>query len=253
MLNEVRLKKALDQYKQVFVSQHWADEKYKWEAVKWFQENWDVNAPDFADMLNRALDRTYNLLTSVNNFPKGMIVEFAKTAPEEVRAMFIDLFDEGKDVFERINAFKLQSSIIVTKNKTTYAEYSDKEKTTSDKVFLLSYEEVNEIFPYSSREKRDQEWKANYTAYGKIQGDKAMEELTGNKMTSGSGATWMWWLRTSEEEYVRTASSSIYSGTNLTMEDHTLVGVRPVISVSIEKAGELLKKNSSRIDYLPKY
>ena len=39
-----------------------------------------------------------------------MITGFAKHAPEEVRAMYRDLFDEGKDVYERIAAFKKQSS-----------------------------------------------------------------------------------------------------------------------------------------------
>lgn len=44
-----------------------------------------------------------------------MIVNLAKFAPEEVRAMFIDLFNENKDVFERINTFKLQSSMLSEK------------------------------------------------------------------------------------------------------------------------------------------
>ena len=35
-----------DFYKQNFVSKLWGEEKYKWEAVKWFQDNWEVNAPD---------------------------------------------------------------------------------------------------------------------------------------------------------------------------------------------------------------
>ena len=91
MFDHFRLKDVLVQYKQNFVSKQWGEEKYKWEAVKWFQDHWDVNAPDFAEMLNSALDRTYNLLASANNFPKRMIISFAKTAPEEVRAMFICL------------------------------------------------------------------------------------------------------------------------------------------------------------------
>lgn len=62
MIEQFRLKDALAKYKQNFVSQIWDEEKYKWVAVKWFQDNWDVSAPDFAEMLNRALDKTYNLL-----------------------------------------------------------------------------------------------------------------------------------------------------------------------------------------------
>ena len=115
MFDAMRLKEVLVQYKQNFVSNQWGNEKYKWEAVKWFQDNWDVNAPDFAEMLNRSLDKTFNLLASNNNFPKGMIVGFAKSAPEEVRAMFIALFDESKDVFERMDTFKMQSSILLEK------------------------------------------------------------------------------------------------------------------------------------------
>lgn len=102
MFDKFRLKDALIRYKQSFVSTQWSNEKYKWEAVKWFQDHWDVNAKDFPEMLERSLEKTYNLLASNNNFPKGMITGFAKAAPEEVRAMFLDLFDENQDVFESL-------------------------------------------------------------------------------------------------------------------------------------------------------
>lgn len=115
MFDIFRLKEVLVQYKKDFLPKHWNDEKYKWEAVKCFQDNWDVKAEDFADMLRRSLSKTYNLLASMNNFPARMITGFAKTAPEEVRAMYIDLFDETKEVYERINAFKMQSSILLEK------------------------------------------------------------------------------------------------------------------------------------------
>ncbi|MEA4821923.1 MAG: hypothetical protein VB122_06855, partial [Erysipelotrichales bacterium] len=98
MFEKSRLQDALVKYKQNFVSTQWGNEKYKWEAVKFFQDNWDVNATDFAAMLALSLSKTYNLLASMNNFPAKMIEGFAKTAPEEVRAMFIALFDEDRDV-----------------------------------------------------------------------------------------------------------------------------------------------------------
>ena len=81
MFDLFRLKDVLVEYKQNFVSRQWGNEKYKWEAVKWFQDNWDVNASDFSEMLNRALDKTFNLLASNNNFPKSMIVGFAMCSP----------------------------------------------------------------------------------------------------------------------------------------------------------------------------
>ena len=153
MFDQFRLKDVLVAYKQNFVAKQWGDEKYKWESVKWFQDNWDVNAPDFAEMLNRSLDKTFNLLASNNNFPKGMIVGFAKSAPEEVRAMFIALFDESKDVFERMDAFKMQSSILLEKYGNGAAQHYQYENAIStylwlrypDKYYIYKFGEVKTV------------------------------------------------------------------------------------------------------------
>ena len=153
MLEQFRLTEVLVQYKQNFVSKLWGEEKYKWEAVKWFQDNWDVNAPDFAEMLNRSLDKTYNLLASANNFPKGMIVGFAKSAPEEVRAMFLSLYDESKDVYERINAFKMQSTVLLEKYGNGAAQHYQYENAIStylwlrfpDKYYIYKFGEVKTV------------------------------------------------------------------------------------------------------------
>lgn len=153
MFEQFRLKEVLVQYKQNFVSKLWGEEKYKWEAVKWFQDNWDVNAPDFAEMLNRSLDKTYNLLASANNFPKGMIVGFAKSAPEEVRAIFLSLYDESKDVYERINAFKMQSTVLLEKYGNGAAQHYQYENAIStylwlrfpDKYYIYKFGEVKTV------------------------------------------------------------------------------------------------------------
>lgn len=55
MFNKFRLKQILAEYKKVFVQQQWPNEKYKWEAVQCFQENWDINSADFAEMLKKSL------------------------------------------------------------------------------------------------------------------------------------------------------------------------------------------------------
>ena len=153
MIEQFRLKDALAKYKQKFVSQIWDEEKYKWVAVKWFQDNWDVNAPDLAEMLNRALDKTYNLLSSANYFPKGMIVLFAKAAPEEVRSMFVALFDESKDVFERMEAFKFQSTVLLEKYGNGAAQHYQYENTIStylwlrypDKYYIYKFSEIKTV------------------------------------------------------------------------------------------------------------
>lgn len=153
MFDKFRLKDVLAHYKQNFVSTQWGNEKYKWEAVKWFQDNWDVNAQNFPEMLSRSLDKTFNLLASINNFPRRMIVSFSRAAPEEVRAMFIALFDENKDVYERINAFKLQSSILLERYGNGAAQHYQYENAIStylwlrypDKYYIYKFGEVKNV------------------------------------------------------------------------------------------------------------
>lgn len=153
MFNKSKLADVLVAYKQNFVSTQWGNEKYKWEAVKCFQDNWDVNAADFADMLTRSLAKTYNLLASMNNFPARMITGFAKTAPEEVRSMFIALFDESKDVYERIDAFKTQSSILLEKYGNGAGQHYQYENAIStylwlrypDKYYIYKFGEIKAV------------------------------------------------------------------------------------------------------------
>lgn len=79
MFNKIRLKQVLEEYKKVFVQQQWPDEKYKWEAIQCFQENWNINSGNFAQMIKKSLDPAGNLLASANNFPAKMIIGFAET------------------------------------------------------------------------------------------------------------------------------------------------------------------------------
>lgn len=153
MFNKSILEKVLAQYKQDFVLTQWKNENYKWKAVKQFQDNWDVNASDFSEMLSRSLEKTYNLLASANNFPKAMMSEFAKAAPEEVRAMFIALFDESRDVFERMDEFKHQSSVLLEKYGNGAAQHYQYENAIStylwlrypDKYYIYKFSEVKTV------------------------------------------------------------------------------------------------------------
>lgn len=153
MFNKSILEKVLAQYKQDFVLTQWKNENYKWKAVKQFQDNWNVNASDFSEMLSRSLEKTYNLLASANNFPKGMMSEFAKAAPEEVRAMFIALFDESRDAFERMDEFKHQSSVLLEKYGNGAAQHYQYENAIStylwlrypDKYYIYKFSEVKTV------------------------------------------------------------------------------------------------------------
>lgn len=153
MINKSRLEAVLERYKQDFVTTQWADEKYKWEAVKCFQDNWNVNAEDFTSMLKNSLAKTGNLLASMNFLPANMILEFSARAPEEVRAMFIALFDENQEVFERIDAFKTQSAVLLEKYGNGAKQHYQNENAIStylwlrypDKYYIYKYSEVKTV------------------------------------------------------------------------------------------------------------
>lgn len=161
MFNQLRLKEALRQYKKDFVATHWNEEKYKWEAVKCFQDNWDIHAANFEDMLSQSLSKTSNLLASTNNFPAGMIIEFAHAAPEKVRAMYMDLFDESKDVFGRIESFKKQSNILLKKYKSTAKQHYQHENAITTYLWLR-YPDKYYVYKYSEARSVSNKLDSNY-------------------------------------------------------------------------------------------
>lgn len=153
MFDALRFQEALGQYKKAFPEYEWSNEKFKWEAVKCFQDNWDVNAEDFPGMLRNSLAQTYNLLASRMNYPAATIEEFADKYPEEVRAMFIDLFDESKEVYQRMDSFKKKSAEILGRMQWNNAQHYQYENPMSvylwlrypDKYYIYKYGEIKTV------------------------------------------------------------------------------------------------------------
>lgn len=110
MINKDKLKPVIEGYKTYFPA-HWTDsrdggESYKWEAVKCFRAHWDIDAPDFADMLSQALAKTGSLLNAAHFFAGGMLIAMAQAESETVRQMFRDLYDETQELAQRIADFE---------------------------------------------------------------------------------------------------------------------------------------------------
>lgn len=103
-IDQERLQKLVEEYKADF-KENIPLELYKWEAVKHFQDNWDLDAEDFPTMLSRSLSKTENLLASMNNYPRRMIKQFAQRFPQDVKSLFVALYDETVNLKERIDAF----------------------------------------------------------------------------------------------------------------------------------------------------
>lgn len=88
---------------------HWAEihdrEDYKWNAVRHFQEHFDIDAEDFAANLRESFRKAGNLLAGSMYTPLSMLVKHAVLSPDEVRKAMVDLYDETKPLYERSAQF----------------------------------------------------------------------------------------------------------------------------------------------------
>ena len=114
MIDKEKLNPILEGYKTYFPA-HWKDEKFKWEAVKHFQDHWNIDAENFGDMFKEATDKTFSLLASGYAYPRLMVINFAKADDEAVRSMFQNLFDESQDMATRVDAFQTSSEELRSK------------------------------------------------------------------------------------------------------------------------------------------
>ena len=161
MFNEHKLDSIITEYKKQFIQSQWLKEKFKWEAVKCFQDNWDISTDNFTEMLINSLAKTGNLLSSKNNFPKDTIINLSKLYPNEVRKMFIELFDENKNIYERISTFKENSEALFKKpQKIGNSHYQTENAIT---IYLwLKYPDKYYIYKFSDVVAVSNELESNY-------------------------------------------------------------------------------------------
>ncbi len=145
------INKYITYYKNNF-SKIWEDENFKWKAIKCFQDNWDINAKDFLKMLDNSFAQTYNLLSSNQYFPLKMIKLYANYDCQKVRAMFLDLYNEDKDIIERISNFKKSSEDLCNMYTPGYQHYQKENAITvylwlknPDKYYIFKFGEIKSV------------------------------------------------------------------------------------------------------------
>jgi 5-methylcytosine-specific restriction protein B len=150
MINKDKLHSLIEQYKKDFAS-FWEDERYKWVAVKHFQDRWNIDAEDFASMFENSTKDVANLLASMNYFPRGMMMNFIAKDKEKVRQMFKDLYNESSSntLLQRIEAFQVKAEQL----RATYGadewknHYQDARCVST--YLWLRYPEKYYLFKYS--------------------------------------------------------------------------------------------------------
>ena len=161
MFNEGKFDSIIAEYKKQFIQSQWPKEKFKREAVKCFQDNWDIDADNFTEMLKKSLAKTENLLSSKNNFPKDIIINLAKLYPNEVCKMFIELFDESKNIYKRISTFKENSEALFKKSEETDNRHYQTENAITTYLWLR-YPDKYYIYKFSEAVAVSNELESNY-------------------------------------------------------------------------------------------
>lgn len=123
-MNPVKLRNIIAVYKRYFPEIN-NEEIYKWRAVKCFQDNWDIDAADFANMLRRSLLEAKNLLDSGQYYPKRMLLNNATRDPDAMRTLFKNLYDEDTDLVERITGFRDEFKIINASDANNKQSFQD--------------------------------------------------------------------------------------------------------------------------------
>ena len=148
MINQDKIYPVIEGYKKYF-PKHWKNEKYKWEAVKHFQDNWDINAEDFGEMFKKSMKKVGNLIGSKFGYPITRIIQFAKADNEAVRNMFIHLYNENIELSKRINDFIQKSNDMLAQyDNGTWKKHHQSIKEVScylwlkfpDKYYMYKYE-----------------------------------------------------------------------------------------------------------------
>lgn len=127
--NKNKLKDYIEEYKKNFdrINQ---EEIYKWCFVKVFQDNWNIDAPNFKEMFAMAVADSVrtpysgnkkvknNILETSNYYPRQFLLAAADKEPETVRSWFKELFDESKDVASRNETFQMATKKFFEKYNT---------------------------------------------------------------------------------------------------------------------------------------
>ena len=184
MINYTTLLRIISNYKRDIKSL-WKKERYKWVAIKHFQNHWDIEAENFADMIKDAISKTDNLLNSGKKYAGGQIILFATEFPQETRNMFRDLYNEQEPYLKRIKQFKLKSYELFEQHNAAHPTdvnsktcYQDDNTITiylwlrfPDKYYIYKYSEyvsVEKTLCDSHNIKKSIGLEPGYTLYNQI-------------------------------------------------------------------------------------
>lgn len=150
--NTENFNKKVDAYCEVF-SKRWTNEKVKWEAVKQFQENFNIESSDLAENLNKSINK-HSMANKVS--PRGMLISLARYDAETMRNALKVLFNESQPLASRIESFlKTCNEVKEASNKNNGTKWGVSGQNPSTATELLELRYPDKYFGY-------REWISKY-------------------------------------------------------------------------------------------
>lgn len=167
MIIKEKILKLIDDYKKAFTAQHWEEERYKWQAVKHYQDIKGSDFNNFSDRFLAATEKHFNLLSTSSYWhPRAMIGNFCEICGDEgVAEQFDMLYDESKDLKTRIQNFmdyfaseerigevnkKLSKTLKTNQDPRSIAVYLASEFPDKYYFYMPSiYDKAKELFNYN--------------------------------------------------------------------------------------------------------
>ena len=114
---------------------------YHWEAQQNFQKNWDETAQNFAEMYENSLQnsKTQRIWQTQRWQPKRVMALLMRYNPETTKLMFQDLFDETKEVENRIGRFLFVCDDLMADYKKDHKTSIENNHHHDDYIMLAFY------------------------------------------------------------------------------------------------------------------
>jgi hypothetical protein len=119
-LEDKSIKKLIENYKKHITQTELKDEVYKWKLIKQFKGRPNTKAIDFQREIKEI--KFHNLIYAMS---MAVLNHLAKDKPEELRILFIDLFDESRELVERIKVFNNESLKLYRSLGETLSHHQD--------------------------------------------------------------------------------------------------------------------------------
>lgn len=147
MINNIlNFNAKVDEYLKVF-HKRWPNEKNKWMSAKQFEDNFNIDAPNLAENIDKSINKRF--LTSNPISARKMLIAFAEYDQKRTRTALEKLFDENEPLLERIKIFMENcEDIKKSSNVKSGTNWGRTGFTLATTLELLSLRHPNKYYGY---------------------------------------------------------------------------------------------------------